>query len=68
MSNAIPYIRQGGSVPFQFDRGGESIIGFTCTIFVKVRPESPTLISRVITPTGDLWNGYLTSGETDGLV
>ena len=60
-------IAQGGSVPFQFDRGGESIDGWVCTIQVKIYHTDSPLIERVVVPTGNYWTGYLTSAETEGL-
>ncbi len=59
--------RKGASIPFTFDRDGESIEGFICTIKVKQFDSDAALISRVITPTGDEWTGFLTSTETDAL-
>ena len=60
-------VRKGGSLPFQFDRGGESISGWICTINVKQLPTDVASISRVITPTNNVWSGFLTSTETDAL-
>lgn len=64
MSSAIPYLFKEGSLPFQFDRGGQSIDGFVCTMSVQIKPGGTVFLSRVIEPTGDEWTGYLTSGET----
>lgn len=64
---ATTIIRQGESLPFQFDRGDESIEDWTCTIEVKQYPSDTAVISRVITPTGSVWEGFLTSTETNTL-
>lgn len=64
MGNPINVIRKGESLPFVFDRGGESIDGWICTIEVKNFPGDTALISRVITADGNTWPGFLTSTET----
>ena len=62
----IEVIQQGESLPFLFDRSGESIDGFVCTITVKQFPKDAPSISRVIPP--DIirkeWPGLLTESET----
>lgn len=68
----IQSIRQGESLPFVFDRGGEDITGFVCTITVKQFPADSPSVNRVITPSstenGELvWSGFLTSTETSAL-
>ncbi len=64
----IRIVRQGGSLPFSFDRGELSISGWVCTIKVlQFKGDSPA-ISRVITPTNNVWSGFLTSTETEALV
>jgi len=69
----LKVIRQGESLPFVFDRGGEDITDFACTIFVKQFPADTADITRVIQPsenteTGLLeWSGFLTSTETAAL-
>lgn len=67
MSNEITIISQGESLPFQFDRGGQSIENFVCTIEVKMIPSDVSSITRVITPVDDAWPGFLTSTETSAL-
>lgn len=67
MSNPIQVVRQGGSLPFVFDRGDESIDGWICTINVKIFKNDSSQITRVITPVDDKWTGFLTSTETDAL-
>lgn len=63
----IRVVRKGGSLPFSFDRGDESIDGWVCTIKVlQFKGDSPA-INRVITPTKSVWSGFLTSAETDAL-
>ncbi len=68
----IKSIRRGESLPFVFDRAGEDITGFVCTITVKQFPADASSITRVIEPTVDtdgnsVWSGFLTSTETSGL-
>jgi len=61
-------IQQGESLPFSFDRDGEDISGWTATISIKQYPADTSLITpRVITPTGEVWSGFLTQTETAGL-
>jgi hypothetical protein len=68
MSNRIELIKQGESLPFEFNLNGESTSGWICTIDVREYPKSTSLISRVIpTTTGYGWTGYLTSTETAAL-
>ena len=67
MGNEITVVRKGESLPFVFDRAGESIDGWVCTIEVKKVPSDSSLITRVITPDGDTWPGFLTSTETSAL-
>ncbi len=61
---AITILRTGESLPFEFDRGGESISGWVCVIEVRKYPGDTALISRTISPTGETWEGFLTSTET----
>lgn len=65
----IRVIELGESLPFIFDRSGESIDGFVCTITVKQFPNDAPSISRVIPP--DIvrkeWPGFLTETETSSL-
>lgn len=69
MANAFKIVRKGESLPFQFDRDGESIQGWICTIEVKKFPSDvSTIAPRIIAPEGDTWPGFLTSTETDTLV
>ena len=63
----IAIVRQGESLPFQFDRADESIQGWVCLIEVKKLTSDAALISRTITPTGTVWLGFLTSTETTPL-
>jgi len=72
MPNKLQVIQQGESLPFSFDRGGESLDDYICTIFVKEFPNGSVLITRVI-PLGEnelgeaAWVGFLTSTETAAL-
>ncbi len=65
----ITVIRQGESLDFTFDRSGESIVSWICTINVKQFPGDTSLITRVIAPdsTANTWQGFLTQTETDAL-
>ena len=69
MANEIQIVRKGESLSFTFDRGGDSIEGWTCTINVKIYPDDTSLITRTIEPdeTKQEWNGYLASTETESL-
>lgn len=59
----------GESVPFKFDRGGDSISGWTCTITVKKFPTGADLIvPREIPADDDAWPGFLTNSETSSFV
>ena len=68
----IQVIRQGESLPFSFDRSGEPLTGFTCTIFVKQFPDEVAAITRVIPETVDsngnaVWAGFITQTESSVL-
>ena len=63
----ITVIRQGESLPFVFDRGGEDITGYVCTITVKQFPTDASSITRVIEATDGEWSGFLTQTETAAL-
>ncbi len=65
MGNAVQQFDIGDSIPFVFDRAGESLDGWICTINVKVYPGDATLVSRTITASGDEWPGFLTQTETE---
>lgn len=65
--NKIIRIQAGESLPFKFDRGGEVIDGWTCTITVKQYPGNTAAISRVVPAVGKEWPGFLTSDETNAL-
>lgn len=67
----ITPVRKGESFPFSFDLVGgsddNSIDDWVCTIEVKKFPGDTASISRVITPTGSVWSGFLTQAETSAL-
>lgn len=67
--NPLEIIQAGESLEFKFDRGGDSIDGWICTINVKQYPQDASVITRVIQPDTDSnsWSGFLTSTETSGL-
>ena len=67
MANHMQTVRQGRSLPFTFDRGGESLDGWVCTINVKRFPGDSADISRVIAADGLDWPGFLTATETAAL-
>jgi len=67
MPKAIERITAGESIPFSFDRGGASISGWACTITLKKKKGDTAVLSRVITPTDEVWEGFLTTDETSGL-
>ena len=58
-------IRRGESLLFEFDREGERIDGYVCTISVKQYPSDAPIISRIVTPTDEVWSGFLTHTETN---
>lgn len=66
-TNSLQTVRKGRSLPFVFDRGGDSIGGWICTIKVKQYPGDAASIDRVIAPVGLTWPGFLTSTETAAL-
>ena len=67
--NKLEIIRQGESLDFNFTLNDptESISNWTCTISVKEKPDDAALISRVVTPNGNSWPGFLTQTETSAL-
>lgn len=68
MMAKIVTIQPGESLPFSFDRGGNSISGWTCVMTVKQYPGGPVMIQRTITPNSkNKWAGFLTQTETSGL-
>ena len=67
MANEITIIQKGESLPFVFDRSGNSIAGWICTINVKQFQADSSQVTRVIVPDGTTWPGFLTSAETDAL-
>ena len=64
MGNEVNMHDVGDSIPFVFDRAGQSLDGWVCTIFVKTFPGDVTLVDRIITAAGTVWEGFLTSTET----
>ena len=67
MSNAVTIIKKGEDLPFSFDLAGAAITGWTCVIEVMKFPGNTAQISRTITPTGKVWEGFLTATETAAL-
>lgn len=66
MSN-LTIIESGESLDFSFDRDGQSINDWACVISVKTHPDVAALLSRAVTPTGNVWSGFLTQTETAAL-
>jgi len=67
--SAIPRVKQGESFPFEFDRGGESLAGWTCLLEVKrFKSDSTSLVSRLVTAVGNKWPTFLTQTETAAFV
>ena len=60
----ITSIQKGESLPFSFDRGGESLGGWTCVIEVRRYPGDAAIVARTITPADNKWSGFLTQTET----
>jgi len=63
----VESIAQGGSLPITFDRDGESIEGFTATIYVKQHIKDDATIVRQleVDPENSFqWAGLLTSADT----
>lgn len=67
MANEQTILRKGASLPFEFDRSGETIKDWICTIKVKKFPDDVASIDRIIPPARHSWPGFLTSLETDAL-
>lgn len=68
MADPIEIVQQGESLPFAFDRNGESVTGWTCTIEVKQYPDDSALVSRGIALDGNQkFSGFLTGTETGAL-
>jgi len=65
----ILLVRQGESLPFAFDLGGEILTGWTCDISVADFPGNIPQIDRRVTPDEvfNSWLGNLTRTETLGL-
>lgn len=70
MGAEITIIKQGESLPFEFDRSGEDITDWICEIEIKQFTSDASFITkREITPdnTSESWPGFLTSTETSAL-
>ena len=67
--SAFPVIRQGEDLDFIFDLNGEDITGWICLIQVAqfFGENNVALISRIVSPTQNAWEGQLSSTETAGL-
>ena len=60
-------IKKGEYYDFSFDREGEDIAGWVCTINLKQYPDDTSTIKRTITPTNDKWSGTLSNNDTKNL-
>lgn len=70
-------VERGESIPFHFDRAGESLDDWVCRLIIKEFADDDALISRVIVrerppilsrvPPQEAWNGTVTSTETNSL-
>jgi len=71
VSNPIRSIEKGETLSFTFDRGGESIAGYTCEIEVVRFPGDTPPISRFISEdpnsSNPQWASFLTKTETAAL-
>ena len=63
-------MKQGESSPeIVFDRGGESLAGWTCQFELKrFKSDSSSIISRAVTAVGDEWPTFITQSESSSLV
>lgn len=57
-------VRQGGTVSVAFDRGGESLSGWTCQLIIKKFPGSTPDVDRAITAVGGEWPTFITQTES----
>ena len=64
---ALTVLQKGESLPFEFDRGDNSIDGWTCTISVKTKPSAAVEFTRVIPPLNGKWPGFITQSESSAL-
>lgn len=65
IGNPIKMIRSGESLSFSFDRGGETITGWECTINVVQEMGGTLLVDRTISPDQcSKWTGEVKSTET----
>ena len=64
--NKLEILQQGESLPFNFDRGKNSISGWTCTITVKQKPSDSPLpgFPRVVPELNGSWPGFITQTES----
>lgn len=67
--NALLSGQQGESINFKFDRGGESITGFVCTVKLKQFPDDTATVDREITGDSatESFSDFLTATETADL-
>ena len=65
--NKLTILQQGESLPFNFDRGDNSISGWICTISVMEKAGDTPLIQRVIPELNGSWPGFITQTESAAL-
>ncbi len=64
---SLQNVPKGRSFAFVFDRNGQDIAGYICTINVQRFPGDTPAITRTIEPDHNKWSGFLTSTETAAL-
>lgn len=68
IGNPMAIITKGESLSFVFDRDGESVTGWVCTIKVLQNVADTPEIDRVIAlDSNGQWSGFLTQTETAAL-
>lgn len=67
LANEIRGVNQGDVADFVFDRDGESISDWVCTLKVKQFPTDTSTVDREIEADNGEWPGFLTKTETAAL-
>ena len=66
--SALEVIEPGESYEFSFGLDDDaSINDYTCEITLKQHPDDTPILTRTITPTGNVFSGFLTKTETESL-
>ena len=68
LGNPLVIVSAGSTLDFVFDRDGQLVENWACTILVKKYPYEDAEVSRVV-PLDEhqTWRGFLTQAETDSL-